>query len=237
MPPNPMKASGWLLALGVLSIAACGQSLTDSAGRASRIVLDFGSILGGDFVSVLDTAYLTITAGGDERTLTRLFGAGDSETTFDVKVKSGPVTFSIDVVSDSGESLYRGVTTATIDADGFAVAITPQAVNAVMVVYPGRATFAQDSVSRSFTDTLRVHNAGSAVLTWRLDSLVPRPQAVAFSCRVLPGQDDNCLTSLTLPADSDAIILVMFGLSDKTAFQPPQTLKFLSTIGSVTTKP
>ena len=48
MRSNPMKASSWatLLVLGAAGVTACGQGLTDSASRHSRVVLSVRSLLG-----------------------------------------------------------------------------------------------------------------------------------------------------------------------------------------------
>ena len=58
--------------------------------------------------SVHDTARLTITSDGQQQTRPSLFGTGDSETTFDVSLKSGPATFIFDAISTNGTPLYRG---------------------------------------------------------------------------------------------------------------------------------
>jgi hypothetical protein len=241
-----MKASRLtkLLALGAAGVAACGQGLTDSASRHSRVVLDVRSLLGavldGDFRSVVDTAHLTIASGGEERTLTQVLGPGDDETTFDVTVDAGTARFSVDVISNNGTPLYRGETSATIEADGFAVSITPQAINPVMVVLPRRATFdtttftSGNAVLRVYGAIVRVRNPGLDTLKWRVDSLVPRPPGVAFSCSVLPSQDDNCLHQLDWTARTEADILLTFTMLSSVVFQPPQSIRFLSNVGTIT---
>ncbi len=201
MRTYPVRSVGFLLALGALGALACDQGMTDSA-QHSRVVLDLRpvlGVLGGDFVSVLDTARLTITSDGQQQTMTSLFGTGDSETTFDVSLKSGPATFIFDAISTNGTPLYRGQATSTIDGDGFAVTITPQADTAVMVVYPRRPTF--DTITVVYNDvdhpalraTLNVRNPGSATLNWHVASIPPLPTGfIAITCAV-PSRQADCL--------------------------------------------
>ena len=232
------------LGLWIVGATACGQGVTDSGIRHSRVVLDVRSLLAaplsGDFVTVADTARLTISSGGTQTTQTRVLGPGEFETDFDVSVKSGAVTFGIDVISDSGTLLYTGETSATIDADGFAVTIIPQAVHAVMVVLPGRPIFKDtvfttgSAVFRISTDTLRVRNAGPDTLRWRVEAPALLPQGVSFSCAVLPGQDDNCLQELPWAPGRESAILLTFIRPNGTVFQIPQSIKFLSNVGSAT---
>jgi len=240
MPLNPGKSAGFLLALGALGAVACGPGITDSANRHSRVVLAvhslFGSVLGGDFASVLDTAHLTIASGGEEQTLTRVFGPGDSETTFDVTVKTGSATFSLDVMSNNGARLYQGETTGTIEGDGFEVSITPQAVNAVMVAIPGRATFVltDNGFNRFQTATLRVRNSGSTTLTWKMEAPSQLPSSVTVSCSV-PSLDASCLDDNPWLPGTDETVIVQFSMPSSFTFVLPQSLRFVSTtVGSLT---
>jgi hypothetical protein len=238
MRPNPTKPFCWLLALWVAGAAACGPSLTDTGDRASRVVLDFGSLLGGDFVSILDTAHLTITAGGESRRLTRLFGIGDSETTFDVSVKPGSATFSVDAMSTNGTLLYHGETTTTIAADGFALSITPQAVGPVMLIYPRQPAFDSATVQignfffRDFTATVNVRNPGSATLTWHAEPPLPTG-AVAVFCYV-PFFEADCLQDITWPAATDLTVLVTIRMPLTTFALPAQGIRFVSPTGNAT---
>jgi hypothetical protein len=207
-------------------------------------VLDFAAVLGGDFVSVLDTAKLSIRSGGKTETHLARFGSGDSEHSFDVNLKSGDATFTVDVVSTNGTLLYHGSTTQTIDQDGFVVAITPQAVDAVMIVSPRRAVFDTGStligntLYRTWTATMRIRNAGSANLTWRVDSMVTKPAPVIMGCTDF--NDHSCLTNLTRAPGPDLTIAVTFSLAigfGLPTFTPPTTLRFISSVGNVTTRP
>jgi len=245
MRSHPMKASSCakFLALGIAGATACSQGLTDSASRHSRVVLDVRSIVGGDFLTVVDTAHLTIFSGGDEVTLTQLLGPGDDETTFDVTVNAGTVRFSVDIISNNGTPVYRGETSATIDADGFAVSIIPQPINPVMMVLPRRPTFDTTTVQfgnsllRQYTATLRVRNPGLATLTWRVDSLVALPQGASISCSA-PSEDASCLESLPWAAAKDETIFVTFSLPFTPGTPPPQLptqgIRFVSNVGSFT---
>ena len=240
MQSHLSKSAGFLLALGSLGVVGCGQAITDSGNRHSRVVLSvhslFGSVLGGDFLSVLDTAHLTIASGGEEQTLTRVFGPGDSEITFDVTVKAGSATFGLDVMSNNGARLYQGETTSTIDGDGFDVSITPQAVNAVMVAIPGRATFVltDNGQIRFQTATLRVRNSGSTTLTWKMEAPSQLPSSVSVSCSV-PSLDANCLDDNPWPPGTDVDVIVQFSMPSLFTFVLPQSLRFLSTtVGSLT---
>jgi hypothetical protein len=233
------KSADLFLVLGAMGAVACGQRITDSANRHSRVVLDvrslFGAVLGGDFVSVLDTAHLTIASGGEQQTLTQVFGPGDSETTFDVTVKTGSATFSLDVISNNGTLLYQGETTSPIDGDGFVVTITPQAVNPVMVVYPAHMTFTlfDNGQILSLTDTLRLRNAGPTTLTWKMERPSQLDSLVTFSCSV-PSLDASCLSDVQWTPGTDEDVIVQFFMPSKTVSTLPQSLKFLSTtVGSV----
>ena len=242
MRTYPVRSVGFLLALGALGALACDQGMTDSA-QHSRVVLDLRpvlGVLGGDFVSVLDTARLTITSDGQQQTMTSLFGTGDSETTFDVSLKSGPATFIFDAISTNGTPLYRGQATSTIDGDGFAVTITPQADTAVMVVYPRRPTF--DTITVVYNDvdhpalraTLNVRNPGSATLNWHVASIPPLPTGfIAITCAV-PSRQADCLEDVTWTATTDEVILVTFIMSTSTTSLPAQNIGFFSDVGELT---
>lgn len=247
MPSNPTKGSsctGYLAlgVAGVVGLTACNLGVTDSTSLHSRVVLDVRSIVGaqlaGDFLSVVDSAHLTIASSGNALTLTRLLGPGASEATFNITVQPGSVRFTLDVISNNGMAVYRADTTITIDGD-FALDLTARAVNPVMVVYPAHAayTLVESESFRTYSTTLRVRNSGLDSLHWRVDSLVPRPQGVSYFCSVLPSQDDNCLNELAWSAGSDAAILVTFTMPDTVLFQPPQSLTFISQVGSFTTTP
>jgi hypothetical protein len=229
MRPNPIKSSGLLFALGIVGAAACSQNIMDSGSRSSRIVLDVSSILGGDFVSVLDTARLTISAGGEERTLTRRFGSGDSETSFEVSVKPGPATFGIEVVSDSGTALYRGETTATIDADGFVVDLIPVAVNPVMVVSPGHPAFKQtdNGQVRTFTATVHVRSAGLDTLKWRVEARA----GVSVFCYI-PNLEWNCLEETAWTAAWTSLNISVGFTMPIGGSLPTSGIRFLSNVGS-----
>lgn len=238
MRSHRARSARLLLALTGMGVGACGQSMTD-AGRQSRVVLDvrslLGSVLGGNFVSILDTARLTIASGGSEQTLTRRFGPGDSEVTFDVNVEPGPATFELDVISDSGVLLYTGETNTTIDGDGFAVTITPLAVSGVLVVSP-RPTFvtADTALTRSYLDTLRVRNVGSSTLNWRMDSTSALPSGFTSVACSLPQRDGiSCLVLRDWAPGTDEPIVVSFKRPIAGAV-PPSSFRFVSTVGNVT---
>jgi hypothetical protein len=241
MKAGLVKSAPFLFALAAIGVLACDQG-TMSSGTRSRVVFKAGEllgVLGGDFVSVLDTARLTITSDGQQQTMTQLFGAGDSETSFDVSLKSGPATFSLDVISNNGIRLYRGEQTSTISENGFAVTITPQPDTAVMVEYPGHPTLdtativLANTVLRLFTATLNVRNPGIADLTWRVDSLASLPtSSFGVSC-VIPSQDDrNCLRNVLWPATTAVLIKVTF-LMPAGSSLPAQGIRFVADVGSL----
>lgn len=241
---NRMGSSTAFLALCTAGATACGLGLTDSGGRHSRVVLSvrslLGEVLGGDFVSVADTARLTIVSGDTQQTLTQLLGQGDDETTFDVTVDAGPATFSIGVISSNGSPLYQGQTNTTIEGDGFTVAITPQAINAVMVVTPRRPPFTIQDIQfgngfvRQFTATLLVRNPGSSSLNWRVDSLVTLPPGVTIACRLPTFDGISCLqTRAWTPAMSEPA-QVIFTTPAGTPAPPTQGIRFVSNVGTAT---
>lgn len=248
MKTNLARSAQFLFALGVIGALGCDQG-TAGPGAQSRVVLNPGEllgVLGGDFVSVLDTARLTITSDGQQETMTRLFGAGDSEVTFDVSLQSGPATFGLDVISNNGTRLYRGEAGTTISGSGFAVTITPQPDTAVMVVYPAHpildtATTGPNDppLRRLFGATLNVRNPGSAELTWRVDSLASLPAgSIGIMCQI-PSEDfRNCLRNVTWPATRDAVIFVTFVMPNSVTSLPAQGVRFVSDsiggIGSLT---
>jgi hypothetical protein len=244
MPLNRMLSSRALLALCTAGATACGLGLTDSGDRHSRVVLSvrslLGEVLGGDFVTVADTARLTIASGDTQQTLTQLLGQGDDETTFDVTVDPGPATFSIAVISSNGSPLYQGQTNTTIEEDGFTVAITPQAVNAVMVVAPRRPQFVIEDVQfgngfiRTFTAALTVRNPGSSALNWRVDSLVTLPPGVTIICRTPIFDGNNCLQTQTLASALSAPAFVQFRTPAGTAAPPTSGIRFVSNVGTAT---
>jgi len=240
MPSNPLKLATLLLLVGTLGIAACNP-LTESAGRPTRIVLAMGRLLAaqqaGDFLSVVDTARLTVTGGNGPRSQSLLVGPGESEAAFDVTVPSGSVRFTADVLSNSGVPVYRGDTTMTINGD-FTLDLNVHPVNPVMVVSPGHVTFiiTDNGQFRTVAATLRVRNPGVGTLMWRVDSTVARPAGVSFSCGVLPGEDDNCKTTLPWTAGRDAAIILRFGMPSSFSFLP-SSLRFLSNVGSITFTP
>ena len=237
MQSHLTKSAGFLLALGALGAVACGQGITDSGSRHSRVVLSvhslFGAVLGGNFLSVLDTAHLTIASGGEEQTATRVFGPGDSETTFDVTVKTGSATFSLDVMSNNGTLLYEGETTSTIDGDGFAVNITPRPDTAVLVVYPTPTFIMSDNGDDTFfTYNMRVRNSGSAPLIWRVSSTLP--QGVIFvSC--VTTLSVNCLVDNVWAPGRDDTISVTFTKPGTFNVTPPTDgIQFFSRVGNLT---
>jgi hypothetical protein len=245
MRSNSTKASRWamLLALSAAGVAACSQGLTDSASRHSRVVLNvrslLGAVIGGDFLTVADTAHLTIASAGAERTLTQLLGPGDDETTFDVTVEEGTARFSVDVISSNGTPLYQGETSATIDADGFAVSITPQAINPVMVVFPRRPTFDTTTIQfdsfflREFDAVVRVRNAGLDTLRWRVDSLVQLPAGVAVFC-FIPSFEEDCRTEQLWVGPTNVDVHVGFRTPTTTVLLPTQGIRFVSNVGTAT---
>ncbi len=240
MRTNPMKASKWakLLVLGAAGVMACGHGPTDSANRHSRVVLSVRSLLGavidGNFLSVVDTAHLTITSAGEERTLTQLLGPGDDETTFDVTVEEGAARFSVEVISNIGIPLYRGETSTTIASDGFAVSITPAAVNPVMVVTPRRPTFVEsNNDGRFFTATVRVRSAGLDSLRWRVIYPGQLPTGVTFFC-FIPSLQFNCQNEIAWSlARSDLDIILTFAVPP-TGPIPSQGVRFISNVGNIT---
>ena len=241
MRSNRMKASSWatLLVLGAAGVTACGQGLTDSASRHSRVVLNvrslLGAVIGGDFLSVVDTAHLTIASGGEELTLTQLLGPGDDETTFDVTVEEGAARFSVDVISNTGRPLYRGETSTTIAEDDFAVSITPAAINPVMVVTPRRPTFVEsNNDGRFFTAIVRVRSAGLDSLRWRVIYPGQLPTGFTFSCFIPSLSFFNCLNEIGWSlARSDLDIILTFG-APQTGPIPSQGVRFVSNVGNVT---
>lgn len=225
-----------LLVLSVLASAACSSGISDAPSR-SRVALSFASVLGGDFVSVLDTAHLSISAGGKTQAHTKVFGSGDSEVSFDVTVPSGEATFDFDIRSTNGAVLYQGRTTSTIDADDFVVTLTTEASNAVLVVAPARASYVlTDNLQiRTFSATLRIKNPGAANLTWRVDSLVTKPTQVTMFCTDF--NDNDCRTNQTRAPGPELTIGVGFSMPSGFPFTPPATLRFISSVGNVTTRP
>jgi len=233
-----MRTRTRFLGLAALaSLGACG--LVDDSGRVSmRIAIDFGAAVGlqqGDYTTVAQRIDLSVTSDGGVATQTQALGEGEFEATFDVTVDEGSATFAADVVSNNGTLLFTGSTTTSIEADGFAVTVTPVAVNAVLLLAPRVGTFTRtlESDSRQYVARMTVHNRGSGTLTWRADSLVPLPARVTMSC-VLPNTDGlRCTEDRTTgPGQSQAIDLfvdVPFGIPQPASV----TLRLVSPVGTL----
>ena len=198
---HPMSIPA-LMACGILSAAACG-GVTEEGPAAQRIVLNLSRLVGGaaappDFVSVLDTARLRIAAGGTETSQAQPLGQSDSTVSFDVTVLSGSVRFRLDVSSNNQTPLYEADTTVTIDADNFAVRITPRAVNGVMVVWPRNPTYDTVRDPARGLVFLRarwlLRNAGTLPILWNIDA---KASNGVVQCTVYPRQE-NCEIPVTL---------------------------------------
>lgn len=224
----------FLLTVGLLGVGAC-RGMTDEGSGGHRITLDLRSLVGGiaappDFVSVLDTARLRITAGGLDSTQALSLGQSDSTAAFDVAVQSDSARFRLDVFSNNLTLLYRADTTVPI-VDNFAVQITPQPVNAVMVIWPRHPPYdTTDSAGDIFFIEARwqIRNAGPAPLLWRVDTL---GTDYVLSCFVFPRQKP-CLTQDTLlPSDLPDTVAVFFGIPDTAV---GRTVTFTSNVGQAT---
>jgi hypothetical protein len=229
-----------LMTCGVLSAAACG-GITEEGPGAQRLVFDLSRLVGGsaappDFVSVLATAGLRYGAGGTETSQVVPLGQSDSTVSFDVTVPSGSVRFRLDVLSNNQTPLYQADTTVTVDADNFAVRISPRAVNGVMVVWPRNPLYFQFTTATGRLTVTRwlLRNAGNLPIQWRVDTV---SSDGVFQCTAYPRQE-NCKIPLTLnpststenpttPTEPDTIEVVF----TSPPAGPTRTITFTSNIG------
>jgi hypothetical protein len=210
--------------------------MTDERSE-NRITLNLRSLVGGnaappDFVSVLDTAKLRVTAGTLDTTQVLPLEQSDSTAVFDVAVESDSARFRLDVLSNNLTLLYQADTTVAVNLDNFAVQITPRAVNGVLVIWPRnpRDTLFTDPDGGFFIMEQRlIRNAGSIPLVWNVDSLASDP---IFLCRVRPSQDLDCRTQHTLnPSPVPDTVEVFYPRNENS---PTRIITFTSNVGQAT---
>ena len=165
-----LRPAAALLALATLA----GCAVDPPATTRASVSFDVRS-LASDIVSVLGSARLTIESGGESSTSTRQLGGSDSLITFDVTVREGTARFLLDVLSNNQTLLYHADETETVAQDGFAVALTPQAVNPVLVVSPKNPAFFVFTTGSEqiAVALLRVRNAGPGQLRWNVARAAP----------------------------------------------------------------
>lgn len=153
---------------GALFVAGCDEHTVGGEGTG-EVVFDVGPLFrtaaGEPCVSVVDTLQLTVTeADGAEQTAFRLLTPDVTEVRIPVEVDPGSVRFEAEVRSNNGSLLYTGATEAGVEAEGFQIEVTLDAVNAVLKACP-------DLVPLGVFDTeyrgdLRVINRGDRSTTW-----------------------------------------------------------------------
>ena len=210
---------------------ACGAcALTDEGDVPVRIAIDVAALTGatqGDFNSVMDRVDLVITdVEGGRQTVSRGLDPGEFDPAFEVEVPEGLTTFTVTVVSTDGLPLYEGLTTSTIDRDGFEVTIVPQPVRGVLIASPRQPVF-NDLGDSEYAATMTVRNAGSTTLQWR----VPPPTATNYGLQCQIQGDDvasNCLEFTPLVAQGQVTISVRI----ITRFPLPPEVEFDSSVGT-----
>jgi hypothetical protein len=226
-----------LVALSWLTgVAACGQGVTEEGAGSARMVLDLRALVGTgapivDPITVLDTARLTVASEGDERRLALPLGQGDSTVSFDITAKTGEVRFTLDILSTNQTVLYQGDVTTTVDEDDFAVSITPQAVNPVMVIWPRIPPFTQINFGNGtfFVARWLFRNAGPDTLRWFLD--LERTDGVV-DCTFFPSRPvdpTTCLeqTFTVRSAEPDTVVVTFLPIGPGLT----RTVTFMSEVG------
>ena len=224
-----------------LTAAAVAQVLlstcsvfTDSRPGPVRVALHLGALAGaqqGDFTSVMDRAELAITDAVGTTQLSQPLDPGEFDPFFDVEVEEGQVTFATVVRNAAGTVLYQGETVTTVDADGFLVEIVPQPINPVMVAMPRRPAFvlADNGQEKRWTYPMRLRNAGTDSLTWRVDSQVALPQGFRLTCRLPTFDGVSCLVNRRWAARQDEPIeVILFGPSTASSVPPNVDIRFVS---------
>jgi hypothetical protein len=195
------------------------------------MVLDLRALIGSgapiiDPITVLDTARLTVASEAGESRFALPLGQGDSTATFDITAKTGEVRFTLDILSTNQTVLYQGDVTTTVDEDDFAVSITPQAVNPVMVIWPRDPPFFEEDFGSGpvVVATWLFRNAGPDSLRWSID--LDSSDGVA-DCTFRPSRPvdpSTCLETTTAvrTVEPDTVIVVFLpidpGLSRRVTF-------------------
>jgi len=225
--------------LALAAFAAC-RSPTESGTVPLHVALNIGALAGmtqGDFNSVMSRVDLAIADGDGSQTMARDLEPGEFDPAFDVEVAEGPATFTATVIGTDGGPLYEGSTTTTIDQDGFTVTIVPQPVRGVLIVSPRLPDFAfrvNTGNASLYGATLVVRNAGSEVLTWRVQ-LSPSPNQFAIGCQINSGDDVavSCLEDSNLVPQGQVTIDVSFAVFGGGPV-PTSGVAFLSSVGGFT---
>lgn len=220
---------GFLVA--VFGITACSSLVTPDTKTANGFISLRNSGAAnslpftGPYVSVLDSLLLTVTS--DQEATSRLIGrhlrSGDTSFILPVTLPEGQASFAVQVLSNNNSTLQNGQASATIDKDGFSVAVQMTSRTALMVAQPDTITASVRNTQTTLrTATAYVYNRGSANLIWRvktLDTSFTRSPCVnaagAFACITSPAQGvqrtliPNGLDSVTF-AFPDAVRSIPF---------------------------
>jgi hypothetical protein len=220
-------------ALMLLWIAACGGDITGSTTNATRVVLDLRSLLRaqvpGDFASVVASATLTITSGGQQTNLTQALADNEPALTFNVAaVKTGTTDFRMEVISNDQTVLYRGTASARIENDGFTVPITLGAVGPVMVV-----SQRQPVADANNTAHIQIRNPGSDTLRWFADNTLSQN---VVACTPRTNANASCLgpPGIALAADSSDSAAILFQFNPPLPRPTSQILVMGSNVGTAT---
>ncbi len=232
--PDPYM-SGWrLLARNVSLVAvfaltmSCGLLPGEAPARQSvrisfrRSDAAAAAAFPGDYVSVLDTATLTVTpSGGATRTYRSRIAPRDSILRFEVELDGRSTAFDATVSSNNGRLLFAGQVSAPITATTDSVVISLKAQTPVLLLsllfrsQVLRASVRPGALGTRFT--LPVRNVGTGTLQWSVVLPCPGCTLVRAGGAVSPGVFDS----------------VVVDVADTTATRPPR-ITIRSAEGSVT---
>lgn len=154
--------------LCVAGLVAC-SSVNDGGEPEIRptIMLANGQLgaPSGGFVSVLDSIELRVTTanGAEVARLGQHIGGYRTTAIFQPTFPPGNITFSAEVFSNSGVSVFSGTTTQLITSDIASLPLTLQATRPVLLVAPDTARTA--TVTSAL---LTVYNSGTGTLAWNV---------------------------------------------------------------------
>lgn len=174
-PTVSWASAGVLLVIAVMSCV----SATDAGSRLQRVAFNLSPAgtsatgFSGPYVSVVDSADLTVTTSGiGVQRFGKRLARRDSVVTFTVTVERGQNEFSARVLSTVGAVLYSATRPANITESTFALDIPLVAVAPLLLVAPDTAKVVTPN-SDFLSKTVIVHNRGGATLSWSVKDTLP----------------------------------------------------------------
>lgn len=167
------------LAMRWLAVAALGLSffaclpITESSSSPRQISVTLtrsasdAAVFPGRYVSVLDTAILTVTSGSNNIVSSSRvkLGQQDEVVAFSVTVEAGSARFDAQIRSNNGTLLFDGTRSVDIGPGNDTVSIDMRAVSPVLLV-----SLDFNPVSgNTFSVQTRVHNRGVDSLKWEIE--------------------------------------------------------------------